>query len=64
MFSEDSARRGVTYPRGFVAAGIKAGIKKSGNLDLALIYTKKRRPWPGPLRKIRWPPPRFSMTGR
>lgn len=44
MFSEDSARRGVTYPRGFVAAGIKAGIKKSGNLDLALIYTKKGGP--------------------
>ncbi len=42
MFSEDSARRGVTYPRGFVAAGIRAGIKKSGNLDLTLIYTEKK----------------------
>lgn len=42
MFSEESARRGVTYPRGFAAAGIRAGIKKSGNLDLALIYTEKK----------------------
>lgn len=42
MFSEENAKRGVTWPRGFVAAGIKAGIKKSGNLDLALIYTKKK----------------------
>ena len=41
MFSEENAKRGVTYPKGFVAAGIKAGIKKSGNLDLALIYTEK-----------------------
>ncbi|MDO4204555.1 MAG: bifunctional glutamate N-acetyltransferase/amino-acid acetyltransferase ArgJ [Selenomonadaceae bacterium] len=41
MFSEENAKLGVTYPKGFTAAGIKAGIKKSGNLDLALIYTKK-----------------------
>lgn len=42
MFNEENARRGVTYPRGFLAAGIRAGIKKSGNLDLALIYTEKK----------------------
>ena len=28
MFSEENAKLGVTYPKGFVAAGIKAGIKK------------------------------------
>ena len=28
----------VTYPDGFVAAGIAAGIKKSGNKDLALVH--------------------------
>lgn len=41
MFSEKSAAAGVTFPRGFKAAGVRAGIKKSGNLDLALIYTEK-----------------------
>ncbi len=41
MFSEKNAAAGVTFPRGFKAAGVKAGIKKSGNLDLALIYTEK-----------------------
>ena len=29
---------GVTAPRGFVAAGIKAGIKANGNPDLALVH--------------------------
>ena len=32
---------GVTFPQGFTAAGVKAGIKKSGNLDVAVIYTEK-----------------------
>ena len=41
MFSDKSAKAGVTFPKGFKAAGVKAGIKKSGNLDLALIYTEK-----------------------
>ena len=41
MFSEAHTKKGVTFPKGFKAAGIKAGIKKSGNLDLALIYTEK-----------------------
>ena len=34
-------KQGVTFAKGFKAAGIKAGIKKSGNQDLALIYTEK-----------------------
>ncbi len=41
MFSEEAIKAGVTFPQGFKAAGVKAGIKKSGNLDLALIYTDK-----------------------
>ncbi|MBO4853278.1 MAG: bifunctional glutamate N-acetyltransferase/amino-acid acetyltransferase ArgJ [Schwartzia sp.] len=41
MFSDEHKKQGVTYPKGFKAAGVKAGIKKSGNLDLALIYTEK-----------------------
>ena len=41
MFSEDHKAAGVTYPQGFKAAGVRAGIKKSGNLDVAVIYTEK-----------------------
>ena len=41
MFSEKNAKLGVTFPKGFEAAGVKAGIKKSGNPDLAVIYTKQ-----------------------
>ncbi len=41
MFSEKNARAGVAFPQGFQAAGVKAGIKKSGNLDVAVIYTEK-----------------------
>ncbi len=36
MFSEEHKKMGITFPQGFKAAGVKAGIKKSGNLDLAL----------------------------
>ncbi|MCL1966764.1 MAG: bifunctional glutamate N-acetyltransferase/amino-acid acetyltransferase ArgJ [Fibromonadales bacterium] len=32
---------GVCFPKGFSASGIKAGIKASGNLDLALLYSKQ-----------------------
>ena len=32
----------VTFAKGFTAAGVKAGIKKSGNLDVAVIYTKTK----------------------
>lgn len=31
---------GITAPEGFVAAGVKAGIKKSGKEDVALIVSK------------------------
>ncbi len=41
MFSEKNARAGVTFPQGFKAAGVKAGIKKSGNLDVAVIYSEQ-----------------------
>ena len=41
MFSEKNVKAGVTFPKGFKAAGVKAGIKKSGNLDVAVIYTEK-----------------------
>ena len=47
MFSEENAAAGVTFARGFKAAGVKAGIKKSGNLDLAMIYTEKEASEPG-----------------
>lgn len=38
MFKEDNA--GVTLAKGFKASGVKAGIKKSGKPDLAIIYTE------------------------
>ena len=38
MIEKDT--QGVTFAKGFTAAGVKAGIKKSGNLDVAVIYTK------------------------
>ena len=31
---------GVTAPKGFLASGVRAGIKKSGRLDLALLYSE------------------------
>ncbi len=31
---------GVTAAKGFLANGVKAGIKKSGKKDLALIYSE------------------------
>ena len=36
---------GITAPKGFLAAGIHSGIKKTGQLDLALIVSEK----PGPI---------------
>ena len=41
MFSENHKNAGVAYPQGFTAAGVRAGIKKNGNLDVAVIYTEK-----------------------
>jgi glutamate N-acetyltransferase/amino-acid N-acetyltransferase len=34
-------RGGVTFPEGFLAAGIHAGIKKKGALDLGLLVSEK-----------------------
>ncbi|MDP3790820.1 MAG: bifunctional glutamate N-acetyltransferase/amino-acid acetyltransferase ArgJ [Candidatus Omnitrophota bacterium] len=31
---------GVTAPKGFLASGVKAGIKKSGRLDFGLLYSE------------------------
>ena len=41
MFSEEHKLAGVAYPKGFTAAGVRAGIKKNGNLDVAVIYSEK-----------------------
>lgn len=41
MFSDKHKTAGVAYPQGFKAAGVRAGIKKSGNLDVAVIHTEK-----------------------
>lgn len=40
MIKKDT--QGVTFAKGFTAAGVKAGIKKSGNLDVAVIYTQTK----------------------
>lgn len=40
MFKENNA--GVTLAKGFKASGIKAGVKKSGKDDMAVIYTEKK----------------------
>ncbi|MDH5576793.1 MAG: bifunctional ornithine acetyltransferase/N-acetylglutamate synthase, partial [Nitrospirota bacterium] len=39
---------GITAPKGFLAAGIHSGIKKTKQLDLALIVSEK----PGPIAGI------------
>ena len=41
MFSDIHKTAGVCHPQGFTAAGVRAGIKKNGNLDVAVIYTEK-----------------------
>ena len=41
MFSDIHKTAGVCNPQGFTAAGVRAGIKKNGNLDVAVIYTEK-----------------------
>jgi glutamate N-acetyltransferase/amino-acid N-acetyltransferase len=35
-----TVKGGVTAPKGFLAYGVKAGIKKSGRHDLALLYSE------------------------
>src|SRR4029078_8242746 len=42
-----SPRRGVTAPKGFLAAGIHCGIKKPGLLDLALVVSEQSGPIAG-----------------
>lgn len=42
MFSEEHKLAGVAYPIGFKAAGVRAGIKKNGNLDVAVIYSEQK----------------------
>ena len=41
MFSENHRLAGVAWPQGFKAAGVRAGIKKNGNLDVAVIHTER-----------------------
>ena len=38
--STPDRHRGVTAPKGFQAAGVAAGIKESGALDLALVVNE------------------------
>ncbi|MBE8954368.1 MAG: bifunctional glutamate N-acetyltransferase/amino-acid acetyltransferase ArgJ [Quinella sp. 2Q5] len=41
MFNDKHKSAGVAYPKGFKAAGVRAGIKKNGNLDVAVIHTER-----------------------
>ena len=38
---------GITFPRGFKASGVKAGIKKNGKEDVALIMSTVEATWAG-----------------
>lgn len=38
---------GVTFPRGFKASGVKAGIKKNGKEDVALVLSTVDATWAG-----------------
>jgi len=38
---------GVTFPRGFKASGVKAGIKKNGKEDVALVFSTVEATWAG-----------------
>ncbi|MBR0060859.1 MAG: bifunctional ornithine acetyltransferase/N-acetylglutamate synthase, partial [Selenomonadaceae bacterium] len=42
MFSDIHKTAGVCHPKGFTAAGVRAGVKKNGNLDVAVIYTEEK----------------------
>jgi glutamate N-acetyltransferase/amino-acid N-acetyltransferase len=46
---------GVTFPRGFKAAGVKAGIKKNGKEDVALIFSTVEANWAGRFTTNRFP---------
>ena len=41
MPSNDNTQTNVAFPRGFRAAGVSAGIKKSGKKDVALIVSDR-----------------------
>lgn len=38
---------GITFPKGFKAAGVKAGIKKNGKEDVSLIFSTVDAVWAG-----------------
>ena len=38
---------GITFPKGFKAAGVKAGIKKNGKEDVALVFSTVEANWAG-----------------
>lgn len=38
---------GITFPKGFKAAGVKAGIKKNGKEDVALVFSTVDATWAG-----------------
>ncbi len=42
MYTMKDAAEGVTYPKGFQACGVRAGLKRSGKLDMAMIYSDAR----------------------
>ena len=46
---------GITFPRGFKAAGVKAGIKKNGKEDVALIFSTVEANWAGRFTTNRFP---------
>jgi glutamate N-acetyltransferase / amino-acid N-acetyltransferase len=46
-FSVQNVKGGVTAPKGFVAAGLHAGIKPSSALDLALVLSERAGPIAG-----------------
>ena len=46
---------GITFPRGYKAAGVKAGIKKNGKEDVALIFSTVEANWAGRFTTNRFP---------
>ena len=46
---------GVTFPRGFKASGVKAGIKKNGREDVALVFSTVEATWAGRFTTNRFP---------
>ena len=48
----DSKQASISFPRGFRAAGVSAGLKKSGKKDVAWWFPTGRPPWRRSLPKI------------